>query len=234
MTKRVAILQSSYIPWKGVFDLINMVDEFVIYDIVQYTKNDFRNRNKIVINGKPTWMTIPVRQKKLDQRIDETEVADRRWATKHWRSINQAYAKRKGFEQYGPAIGRLYDDLKDEQLLTNINVRFIMLLCDLMRIGTPIRSASEFELPQNRVERIISICKALNADTYLSGPAAKAYLEPAVLARESLDLEWMDYSGYPAYAQGTEEFQHGVSVLDLLLNEGEDFAGFMKTLTHPT
>ena len=229
MLKQIAILQSSYIPWKGYFDIIKKVDEFVVYDIVQFSKNDFRNRNKLVLNGVPTWLTIPVRQKHLHQRIDETEIADGRWAKKHWRSIEQSYKKLAGFESYSEPLRQAYEALGDEKFLTNVNVRLLQTLCSLMRIDTPIRNAADFDLPEDRVERIIGLCKALGADSYLSGPAAKAYLDAEPLSASGIELEWIDYGGYPEYRQKGDVFEHGVSVIDLLFNVGGEFPRFMKS-----
>ena len=87
MSKSIAIIQSNYIPWKGYFDMIGLVDEFIIYDEVQYTKNDWRNRNKIKTKIGIQWLTIPVYQKSLDQRISETVISDKKWATKHWNTL---------------------------------------------------------------------------------------------------------------------------------------------------
>ena len=98
--KKIAILQSNYIPWKGYFDLINMVDEFVLYDDVQYTHRDWRNRNKIKTSHGLKWLTIPVRQERFEQKIIETKVIDKRWNTKHWKSLVQNYSKAKYFNEY--------------------------------------------------------------------------------------------------------------------------------------
>ena len=99
--KKVAILQSNYIPWKGYFDIIHMVDEFILYDDVQYTKNDWRNRNKIVTKDGLIWLSIPVLHTgKFSQKIRETKVIDGRWADKHWRSIEYSYSKAECFERY--------------------------------------------------------------------------------------------------------------------------------------
>lgn len=98
MGKKVAILQSNYIPWKGYFDIINMVDEFILYDDMQYTRRDWRNRNKIMTPTGLIWLTIPVENKgKFYQKINETKVLDHEWVDKHWRSIQYNYAKTEYF-----------------------------------------------------------------------------------------------------------------------------------------
>ena len=229
MTKKVAVLQSNYIPWKGYFDLINSVDVFVIYDLVQYTKNDWRNRNQIIAGGKPTWLTIPVRQERLDQRIDETRVADPRWAKKHWRTIEQSYSKSPGFAQFGHSIGDSLMGCANEPLLSSVNLRMINMLCSQMEIDTKIISSDEFDLPEDRVDRLVHICKELGAEEYVSGPAARIYLDEDRFHEEGLKVSWYEYDGYPEYAQKSEQYDHFVSVLDLLFCTGSNFRNHMKS-----
>src|SRR5208283_1807000 len=94
--KSLAAIQSNYIPWKGYFDIINRVDEFMLYDDAQYTRRDWRNRNKIKTPRGLRWLTIPVRVKgKFHQKICETEISDPGWAAGHWQTLRQNYARAK-------------------------------------------------------------------------------------------------------------------------------------------
>src|SRR5687767_5361993 len=98
MTRRIAISQSNYIPWKGYFDLINFMDEFILYDDVQFTRRDWRNRNKIKTPNGELWLTIPVQVTgKYHQSIRETQVSDSTWARTHWRTLEHAYARAPWF-----------------------------------------------------------------------------------------------------------------------------------------
>src|SRR5687767_4463301 len=109
--KSVAIVQSSYIPWKGYFDLINSVDEFILFDDRQYTRRDWRSRNRIKTARGVSWLSIPISSKgKYTQRIDETEVADPMWAQRHWAMIEQAYRRAPHFDAYCDRIRSLYRD----------------------------------------------------------------------------------------------------------------------------
>lgn len=120
-TKKIAIDQSNYIPWKGYFDMINMVDEFVLYDDVQYTRRDWRNRNKIVTPNGLMWLTIPVNVKgKYLQKINETTVVDNSWIVKHERSLQEYYARAPYFYKYKDKIWNLYDQCAQEQYLSKI------------------------------------------------------------------------------------------------------------------
>ena len=143
MSKSIAIIQSNYIPWKGYFDMIGLVDEFIFYDEVQYTKNDWRNRNKIKTQTGVQWLTIPVYQKRLDQRIKETEISDKKWADKHWRSLNTNYSKAPCFKQVSPILEEFYTQNKSI-LLSEINQELVKLVCDFVGIKTKISNSINF------------------------------------------------------------------------------------------
>lgn len=226
--KKIAILQSNYIPWKGYFDMINMVDEFILYDEVQYTKNDWRNRNKIQTKQGVQWLTIPVRQKELAQSIKDTKVTDNKWRKKHWSTVSQNYAKAPYFKDYKDVFEALYLNC-DEEYLSQVNYRFIMAINEILSITTNIRWSNEFHLIEGQTEKLLGICKNCNADIYLSGPAAKDYFDEELAKKENIKVEWMDYSAYPEYNQVHSPFEHGVTVLDLIFNEGLDAAKFMKS-----
>ncbi len=225
---KVAILQSNYIPWKGYFDLINMVDEFILYDDVQYTKNDWRNRNRIQTSQGIQWITIPVRQEKLAQLIKLTRVQDNRWVRKHWATIQQNYSKSKYFRNYKDLFETAYLSL-EEVYLSKINYKFIVLINEILGIDTKVRWSSEFKLEGNQTERLLNICKTCGATEYLSGPSAQNYLDEETFKKEGIKVNWMDYSGYPEYKQLYAPFEHGVSILDLIFNEGPAAVKYMKS-----
>ena len=227
--KRIAILQSNYIPWKGYFDLINMVDEFILYDDMQYTRRDWRNRNKIKTPQGLQWLTIPVEIKgKYFQKINETKVSEKDWAKKHWQTILRNYSKAKYFKDYKDIFEELYLTC-DEEYLSEINYKFITTINEILGIKTKLRWSSEFELVDGQTEKLLGICKDCNADIYLSGPAAKDYFNEDLAKQENIKVEWMDYSGYKEYGQLNPPFEHGVSILDLIFNEGDRAKEFMKS-----
>lgn len=226
--KKIAILQSNYIPWKGYFDLINMVDEFVFYDEVQYTKNDWRNRNKIKTSQGIQWLTIPVRQETLGQKIKDTKISDKKWNIKHWRTISQNYSKSKYFKEYKDIFEELYLNC-NEEYLSQINYKFISTINGILGIKTKLRYSSEFELIDGQTEKLLNICKECEANSYLSGPAAKDYFDEELAEKENIQVEWMNYSDYQEYNQLFPPFEHGVSILDLIFNEGSNATKFMKS-----
>jgi len=227
--KKVAILQSNYIPWKGYFDLINMVNEFILYDDMQYTKRDWRNRNKIKTPQGLKWLTIPVDVKgKYYQKINDTKISDTKWGEKHWVQIVQNYKKTPYFKEYKELFEELYLN-SNEKYLSQINYKFIIKINEILGIDTNIRWSSEFDLVDDKNERLLGICKDCSADIYISGPAAKGYLDEKLFKEESLKVEWMDYNGYPEYSQLHTPFEHGVTILDLIFNEGSNTTKFMKS-----
>lgn len=229
MSKKVAILQSNYIPWKGYFDLINMVDEFILYDDMQYTRRDWRNRNKIKTSQGLQWLTIPVEIKgKFFQKINEIKVSEKDWAKKHWQSILRNYSKTKYFKDYKDIFEELYLNC-DEEYLSQINYKFITTINEILEIKTKLRWSSEFELIDGQTEKLLGICKDCNADIYLSGPAAKDYFDEKLAKQENIKVEWMNYNGYKEYDQLFSPFEHGVSILDLIFNEGSNSTKFMKS-----
>ena len=226
--KKIAILQSNYIPWKGYFDLINMVDEFIIFDQVQYTKNDWRNRNQIKTKQGIQWLTIPVRHKESDQKIVDTKVSDLKWNTKHWRTIQQSYSKAPYFKEYKDIFEEFYLN-NTEEYLSQINFQLIKIINQILGIKTVIKWSSDFDLVEGQTEKLLGICKQAGADTYLSGPAAQGYFDEQLADQEGIQVEWMDYSGYPEYNQLHEPFEHGVTILDLIFNEGPNATKYMKS-----
>ena len=226
--KKVAILQSNYIPWKGYFDIIGSVDAFVLYDDMQYTKNDWRNRNKIKTQNGLQWLSIPVRQESLHQKINETKITDPKWNINHWRSISQSYAKAPFFKVYKERFEALFLEAKSEYI-SDINRHFIEAINAMLGITTKIYDSREFVLAEGKSERLLALCQELGATTYLSGPAARDYLDEKIFRDAGMNVEWMEYSGYAEYHQLFPPFEHGVSVIDLILNEGENAKNFLKS-----
>lgn len=227
--KKIAILQSNYIPWKGYFDLINMVDVFVLYDDAQYTRRDWRNRNKIKSPQGLKWLSIPIESKgKYFQKINETKVSNESWAEKHWQSIKLCYSRSKYFDAYKDFFESIYFNC-NEKSLSEINYKYIAAICELMDIKTKIKWSSDYELVEGKTERLLDICEQEKASIYISGPAAKDYLNLSLAAQMEINIEWMDYSDYPEYSQLYSPFKHDVTILDLIFNEGPNAKKFMKS-----
>lgn len=232
--KHVAILQSCYIPWKGYFDLINSVDEFVLYDEVQYTRQDWRNRNRIKTPNGTRWLTIPVTVHDLyQQRLDETEVADPGWPGRHWDTVRQAYSRAPNFSTHATEVEAAYEACRGESRLSQINRTMLEAVGRLLGIQTRVTWSTEYEAHGTRTERVVSLCAQVGATHYLSGPSGRDYIDESLFERAGVALEYFDYDGYPAYPQLHPPFEHDVTILDLLFNAGPDAPSLMKSFTAP-
>ena len=227
----MAIVQSCYIPWKGYFDMVNLADEFILYDDVQYTRRDWRNRNRIKTANGIVWLTIPVNVKgRYSQKIRETTISDPDWARKHWKSIVQWYSKAEYFHRYEKQFAELYLGCQ-EQYLSMVNHRFLSAICDALGIRTTLSWSADYELVEGKTERLVALCNQAGAAEYISGPAARGYIDEELFADAGIALRWMDYSGYPEYNQLFPPFEHRVSIIDLLLNEGPNATSYMKSFS---
>lgn len=225
--KRVAIVQSNYIPWKGYFDLIASVDEFVIYDAVQFTRRDWRNRNRIKTPQGVRWLTVPVLTKgRARQSIRETQTDGPHWADVHWRTIQSNYARAPHFDYIAASIEPTFKNPPAN--LSALNEQLIKSICVMLGISTRITTDQNYRLIEGKLLRAADLCEQSGATTYVSGPAAKAYLDESILRACGIQTEWFDYSGYPEYPQLWGDFVHEVSILDLLFNCGPDAPGYMK------
>ena len=228
MKRKIAISQSNYIPWKGYFDSIAKVDVFVIYDDMQYTKRDWRNRNLIKTPNGLKWLSIPVEVKgKYFQKIKDTKIADKTWVKSHLGIIKQNYKTAKHFREIWNWVEELYLSC-DLKYLTDVNMHFIKAINSFLKIETEIIFSSDFKLHEDRNIRLINICTKLNGSDYFSGPSAKLYMNEKLFENHNLKIHYFNYSNYPEYIQLYDDFEHGVSILDLLFNEGVDSNKFLK------
>ena len=228
--KAVAIVQSNYVPWKGYFDLMNSVDEFILYDDAQYTRRDWRNRNRIKTPHGAQWMTIPVLVKgRYHQRINETVVSDGSWARDHWDRLSHSYGRAVHFRAYREVVREWYEAAGRQSFLSQVNHTFLCGIFELLGIRARITWSMDYELADGRTERLVGLCKQARAGTYVSGPAARAYLDESLFAAEGIDVRYIDYGGYPEYPQPFPPFEHAVTVLDLLFSTGPDAPRYMKS-----
>ena len=228
--KKVAIVQSNYIPWKGYFDMIAAVDEFILYDDMQYTRRDWRNRNKIKTPRGPQWLTVPVRVKgKYHQTIRETEIAGIDWAKNHWKALVQNYSRAANFRTVAAIFEPLYLQCQHTHL-SALNRELIEIVCGYLDIRTKISSSWDYScsLVEEKTGRLADLCVQAGGQRYLSGPAAKSYIQEQIFTEHNIQLCWFDYDGYPEYPQLWGRFDHGVTILDLLFNCGRSSRSYMK------
>ncbi|MCS7317945.1 MAG: WbqC family protein [Candidatus Dojkabacteria bacterium] len=228
--KSVIITQSNYIPWKGYFDSMALVDEFILYDDVQYTRRDWRNRNLIKTPQGLKWLTIPIEVKgKFFQRIKDAKVSNNRWVKDHLKTIQFNYAKARYFKEVFPFLESIYLQAEKMEYLSEINFLFLQKIAQYLNICTPIRFCWEYPYNGNDTNmRIIQICQLAGATDYYSGPRAQNYIDVSLFEQNNLKVHWLDYNGYTEYEQLHPPFEHGVSIIDLLLNTGKESTRYLK------
>lgn len=219
---KCVINQPNYIPWRGYFHQIQKADVFVFYDDVQYDKHGWRNRNRIKTHHGPTWLTIPVLKKgavtnhtAINQiLIDRTY----HWPRKHWSTIEQSYGKTPFFSEYAPALKTLLE--RPYEKLADLTIDLTISLAGNLGISskTFIRSSS-LEVIGAKTDRLLQILHTIGATHYITGPAARSYLEEERLSSAGISIEYMEYD-YPAYTQLYPPFDSQVSILDLLFMVG--------------
>jgi hypothetical protein len=231
--KRIAIVQSNYLPWKGYFDLIASVDEFILFDAFQYTRRSWRNRNRIKTPQGVQWLTVPVAASpQRSTRISDVRLASTTWAEQHLKTLRMAYGRAPYFAE---VIDMIEEVLSPPPMhLSELNASLIRRICAYLGISTTIRTHHDYEVVDHRQLRIRDICVQAGASVYVSGPVAKAYLDESLLLMAGVRVEWFDYSGYPAYPQLWGPFVHDVSIIDLLFNQGPHSAASMKFVPQPT
>lgn len=219
--KNVVVLQSNYIPWKGYFDLVRDADLFIFYDDLQFTKNDWRNRNKIKTHKGTEWISIPVGTDK-HRLICEVEIKDCSWQVKHWKTVQQYYSRAPYFPLYREFFEEVYlrRQWGNLSMLNQYLIRTIS--SDLLGLTTEFADSRDYGLSGRKFERLFELLTKAKAKRYISGPAAKDYIEPSRFNETGIVLAWKDYSGYPEYSQRFPPFEHGVSILDVLFNVGPD------------
>jgi hypothetical protein len=218
---RCVILQPSYIPWRGYFDLIHRAGVFVFYDDVQYDTRGWRNRNRVKTPRGPQWLTIPVNARGAQTEhipIDCIATAPQPWARKHLETLRLFYAAAPHFADYVPWLERVYAD--PPPLLADFTISTTIDLAGMLGIdGTRFLRSSQLGIGGGKTERLVEICRAVGATEYLSGPSAKSYIEPERFAEAGIALEYIDYD-YPEYPQLYPPYDGQVTILDLLFMTG--------------
>lgn len=216
----VSVHQPNYLPWLGYFLKIANSDIFVFLDNVPYTKNSIINRNKIKTEHGAMWLTVSVLTKgRYGQLINEVEINNNvPWSKIHWKTIWANYAKAPYFQSYSSLFESVYQ--REWRKLSELNETLIRLICEIFSIkGVKFIRASELNVSGKSTELLINICKALGADTYLSGFGGKKYMNEKLFEKRGIELKYYEFQ-HPIYKQLWGDFISNLSVIDLLFNEG--------------
>lgn len=221
----LAAHQPQYLPWLGFFDKLEQADVFVLLDDVQFKKNEWQNRNRIKGTTGPQWLTVPVRHK-FPQSISEVEVRESEpWRRKHMRALETNYGRAAHFEAeyhiFAEVLGRPWEHLAP------LNIELIRRLVARLGIATEIRSSSEMSPRPHPTLRLVDLCLELGADTYLSG-AGGDYLERGAFDESGIGLRFQHFA-HPSYDQLHGQFEPAMSVIDLLMNCGDDSLSIIRS-----
>jgi hypothetical protein len=213
----VVIEQPNYLPWIGYFDLVAQADLWVWYDDVQYTRRDWRNRNRIAGEGEPLWLTVPVKTRgRFEQRICDVEVdRERPWVRKHLGALRHCYG---GAPYFAPVYDLLEGVLaQGHRFLTDLTIASNEALCGYLGLRTRfLRSSALAGVEGRKQDRLLAICRRLGATVYLSGPAARAYIVPQAFREAGVELRYIVYD-YPPYDRGGRRFIPRLSIVDPLV-----------------
>jgi hypothetical protein len=229
--KKIAILQSNYIPWRGYFDLINYVDEFIFFDEVQYTRRDWRNRNLIRNKEKKFWITIPVMSKgNYFSKILDIKISDNNWFKKHIDLFNENYKNAKYFIEIFSFFKEMYNKNQQSNLYL-INRNIIIEICKYIKINTKFNFSEDIEIKlkeNNPTLRLIEICKKQKASIYVTGPAAESYLDKNLFSKENIKIKFFDYKECKEYEQLGQKFIPKLSIADCLFNCGSNKKNYLN------
>lgn len=217
--KTVGIIQPNYIPWRGYFDFINKVDHFIFLDDVQYTKRDWRNRNKVRQKvGDSIWLTVPVNASRdsliMDAEIDQSEG----WVRKHLQTLENNYGKAPFFHQYFEGFKNVLESRPSS--IADLDITLCRKICEWLSIDTELSRSSDYDCQGIKDRKLIALTQAVDGTHYLSGPSARNYIQDDLWTDAGIKLEYIEYPAYAPYPQISEPFDPYVSVLDLIFMEG--------------
>lgn len=222
----VAIHQPNYIPWIGYFYKMVKADTFVFLDTVQFSKGSFQNRNRIKTPNGVQWLTQPVLHKSASFRnTSGVEFTESNWRDVHLRTLSLNYRRAKAYDDFFPRLQQAYS-ANHSSKLADFNIALIEQVCAWLGLTTRFVRASALRAEGSSTELLANICQKLGADTYLSGAGGMQYQDEAVFRTLGIDLVYSDFS-HPVYPQLWGEFFEGLSIVDLLLNCGEESGRFL-------
>ncbi len=219
--KKIAVMQPTYLPWYGYFGLIDYVDEFIFLNNVQFEKRSWQSRNLIKSNEKKLMLSIGVSSKgKFFQNLDQVLILqESKNKKKHLKAIELNYKKTKYFNDYFPLLSNIYNH--DYKYLKDFNIAIINLVCGILDIKTKITHSNDIRLNfDSKVDRLVKICKYLDAESYISPEGSKNYLNDTKLFEiNKINLKYFNMKSF-TYNQLGKNFISNLSIIDLIFNEG--------------
>jgi hypothetical protein len=228
---RVAIHQPHYFPYPGFFHKVSLADVFVIMDDVQYDRG-FVNRNRILDVHGNVWLTVPIDK---SQKFAENRVVkinnDIEWKETHWKKILISYANAQFFHQYRDRLHEIYN--RNWDYLFELDLEALKVTFELLGIKVPIIRESELGVKSAGTQRLVDVCKALGADTYISGRGGREYMDEPLFEKNGLKLEYQRYTALPYPQRHSKSFVPDLSVIDMLANLGPGCMKFIVSSSQP-
>lgn len=216
------IHQPEHMPWTGYFHKMAQCDVYVLLDDVQFKKNNWQNRNRIMDNqGKVQWLTVPILLKgHTSSTIDKTRINySERWQKKYWGRLSSAYSKAPFYAEYADRIKDIV--FADHALIVDLNIALIDFFRQVLGIDNTIVRSSQIETSGSRTELLVSICRAVDADTYITGPDGRTYMDMNLWEEAEVDV--VDHRFTPP-VYDCPNFEPGLSCLDLIMHHGPESA----------
>ena len=212
--------QPVYLPWLGLFHKIALADLFCYFDIVQYQRKDYNNRNKVKTSNGELWLSVPVESKNhLSKNVSKILIVQDSWVKKHLKSIELNYKKTPFFKDYFPELQSiLINDSKDS--LGYLNLKLLEYFMECLKIDTPIVKASDYSFEGIGSDLVLDMCVKLGADNYIFGEQGKNYADVKAFKEAEIVVEFQNYI-HPVYRQMGRDFLPYMSIIDLLFNEGD-------------
>lgn len=225
----VVITQSNYIPWRGWFAMARTSSALVFLDDVQYTRRDWRNRNLIAGPSGAKWLTIPTASAgNYKSKICEIECIDSSWIDSHLSRLDNAYMEYAHYREFRGDLRSAYEGLGNLKSLSQINQKLTSWLMTILKVNLSVYNSKDFVSSGTKTERLVGICLKLHANEYITGPAAKSYLDENLFNENSINVTWIDYSNLPAISVSTPGLQE-LSIIHVIATRGVDEAIRLST-----
>ena len=212
--------QPVYMPWLGLFHKIALADLFCYFDIVQYQRKDYNNRNKIKTSNGELWLSVPVESKNhLNKNVSKILIVQGNWVKKHLKSIELNYKKTPFFKDYFPELQSILIN-ESKNSLGYLNLKLLEFFMECLSIDTQIVKASDYSFDGIGSDLVLDMCVRLGADSYIFGEQGKNYADVKAFKEAEIVVEFQNYI-HPVYRQMGRDFLPYMSIIDLLFNEGD-------------
>jgi hypothetical protein len=220
--KLISISQPTFLPWTGLFDLIDSVEKFIFLNDVQFVRRDWQQRNKIISNKVISWISLPVIKKDRSQLINETEIAKEfKYKNKLIKTIKNNYSKSKYYKNYIDEFENKFTECLKLKFLDDLNIELMKWFIEKIGIKTELFKSSDLNIAKKKSLKLIDICKSFNSSEYLSSYGSKDYLKSdfKLFQKENINVYLQNYETV-YYNQLSNKFDRHVSILDMFFNEG--------------